>query len=248
MIEVITPFAALVAGLLGSGHCVMMCGGIAGALGYGSAAASCTGASLRFPLLYNLGRVTSYTAAGAVVGAAGSGLAAIGGGPTLRSVLAAAAALVIVVAGLRLAAGSRSFGGFERAGRAIWRRIAPLTRTFLPVTTPGRAFGIGLVWGWLPCGMAYAMLAAAALTGGAWQGATLMALFGIGTLPAMLTLGAGATQLLGPRTRRLGGAVLILLGLASGAAAIATGDAGHVDHAAHAHMRVDAGELPVSPR
>ena len=230
MNEVITPLAALVAGLLGSGHCVMMCGGIAGALGYGSAAASCTGTSMRFPLLYNLGRVTSYAAAGAVVGALGHGLAAIGGGSTLRNILAVAAALVIVVAGLRLAAGTRRFTWFERAGRIIWRRIAPLTRTFLPVTTPERAFGIGLVWGWLPCGMAYAMLTAAALAGGALQGAMLMTLFGIGTLPAMLTLGGGATQLLGPRTRRAGGVVLVLLGFASLIQPVWPDGEGHAQH------------------
>ena len=231
MNEVITPLAALVAGLLGSGHCMMMCGSIAGALSYGGAAAGCTGSSLRYPLLYNFGRVTSYTAAGTAVGALGHGLAAVGGGSTLRTVLSTAAALVIVLVGLKLAGGSRRFGWFERAGSAVWRRIAPLTRAFLPVATPERAFGMGLVWGWLPCGMAYAMLAAAAFAGGALQGAMIMALFGIGTLPAMLTLGAGASQLLGPRTRRAGGIVLVMLGIAS---LVQPAWPGHDAHAHHA--------------
>jgi uncharacterized protein len=245
MNEVFTPLAALVAGLLGSGHCVMMCGSIAGALGYGSALASCAGTSLRFPLLYNLGRVTSYAAAGAVAGALGGGLAAIAGIPSLRAGLAVAAALVIVIAGLKLAAGSRRFGGFERAGRALWRRIAPLTRSFLPVTTPQRAFAMGLVWGWLPCGMAYAMLTAAALAGGAWQGAALMALFGVGTLPAMLTLGAGTTQLLGVRTRRTGGVVLVLLGLGSLVQPVWPDGGGHAHPAQHLHA--ERQEVPRTP-
>lgn len=240
MNEIATPLAALVAGLLGSAHCVLMCGGIAGALGYGSAGSACAGQTLRFPLLYNLGRITSYATAGAVVGGAGGGLLTLLGQPWLRIFFATLAALVIVVAGVKLAAGSRSFGGLDRLGAAAWRRIAPLTRGLFPITTPERAFAMGLAWGWLPCGMAYAMLAAAALSGGAGQGALVMALFGIGTLPAMLALGTGAAGLLGPRTRRAGGVVLVLLGLGSLAIA-AWPDGGHGGHAHHASAGVVRG-------
>jgi hypothetical protein len=217
--EVFPPLAALVAGLLGSTHCVLMCGGIAGALGLGAAPGSaCGGRSLRFPLLHNLGRIVSYTVAGGIAGAFGGGTLALAGLPPLGRVFAALAALVIVIVGLRLATGGRHFGGFDRAGAAAWRRIAPLTQGLFPVTTPARAFGVGLAWGWLPCGMSYAMLAAALLTGGALAGATLMAMFGIGTLPAMLTLTTGAATLLGPATRRIGGAALVVIGLASATA------------------------------
>lgn len=219
MMEAFPPVAALVAGLLGSTHCVLMCGGIAGALGLGTpAGGACSGQSLRFPVLYNLGRITSYTIAGGVVGALGGGTLAIAGLPQLGQAFALLAALVIVVVGLRLATGGRHFGWLDRVGAAAWRRIAPLTRGLFPVTTPARAFGVGLAWGWLPCGISYAMLTAALLTGSALAGASLMAMFGIGTLPAMLTLSTGATKLLRPATRRLGGAVLVVMGLASGAA------------------------------
>lgn len=239
MNEIATPIAALVAGLIGSTHCVLMCGGIAGALGYGSAA--CAGQTLRFPLLYNLGRITSYTAAGAVVGGAGGGLLALLGAPWLRTFFATLAALVIVAAGVRLALGSKGFGRLDRLGAAAWRRIAPATRGLFPVTTPERAFGVGLAWGWLPCGMAYAMLSAAALSGGALSGALVMAMFGLGTLPAMIALGTGAAGLLGPRTRRAGGVLLVLLGLGSLAIAAWPGDAGHGAHAHHASMGVVGG-------
>lgn len=239
MNEIATPLAALVAGLVGSTHCVLMCGGIAGALATGGA--PCPGQTLRFPLLYNLGRVTSYSAAGAVVGSAGGGLLTLLGAPWLRAFFTSLAALVIVVAGVKLALGSRRFGGFDRLGAAAWRRIAPATRGLFPVTTPERAFAVGLAWGWLPCGMAYAMLAAAALTGGALEGALVMAMFGLGTLPAMIALGSGAAGLLGPRTRRAGGVLLVLLGLASVAIAAWPGDSGHAAHAHHASVGVAAG-------
>lgn len=214
MIEALPPVAALVAGLLGSAHCVLMCGGIAGALGLGTRPGGACAGSLRFPLLYNLGRVASYAAAGGIAGALGGGTLALAGLPRLGRVFAALAALVIVIVGARLAGGARHFGWLDRAGAAAWRRIAPLARRFVPVTTPGRAFGAGLVWGWLPCGMSWAMLTAALLAGGALEGATLMAMFGIGTLPAMLTLGAGAGTLLRPATRRAGGVLLVAMGLA----------------------------------
>jgi sulfite exporter TauE/SafE len=237
MIESLTPIAALVAGFLGSSHCVLMCGGIAGALGLGEpAGGACTGRSLRYPVLYNLGRVASYTAAGGIAGALGGGAIALAGLPRLHTAFAVLAAALIVFVGLRLASGARHFGWLDRAGAAAWRRIAPLTRPLLPVTTPVRAFAVGLVWGWLPCGMAYAMLSAAWLTGGAREGATLMAMFGIGTLPAMLALSAGAASLLGPATRRVGGAALVALGLASGAAQLWPGAAAHAQHAGHEQL------------
>jgi sulfite exporter TauE/SafE len=237
LIESLTPFAALVAGLVGSTHCVLMCGGIAGALGLGTQAGhSCGSPSLRHPALYNLGRITSYTVAGGIAGALGGGALAITGLAQLGRVFAALAALVIVIVGLRLAAGARHLGGFDRAGAAAWRRIAPLTAFLFPVSTPARAFGVGLAWGWLPCGMSYAMLAAALLSGSAQSGAMLMAMFGIGTLPAMLALSGGAATLLRPATRRLGGAVLVVLGLASGTVLLWPVDTGRERDGGHDHL------------
>ena len=242
MIESFPAVAALVAGLLASGHCVLMCGGIAGALGLGGQpGGACAGGGLRFPILYNLGRITSYGVAGGIAGAMGGGALALAGLPRLRIVFALLAALVVIVVGVRLALGARHFGWLDRAGTAAWRRIAPLTRGLFPVTTPARAFGVGLAWGWLPCGMAYAMLTAAWLSGGARSGAALMAMFGIGTLPAMLALGAGAAGLLHPATRRLGGAALVVIGLASGAAALWPGAAGHEQHRDHERLHDAAG-------
>jgi hypothetical protein len=238
VIEAFPQVAALIAGLLGSGHCVLMCGGIAGALGLGAPTGSaCANGSLRFPLIYNLGRIASYAAAGGIAGLLGGGAVALAGLPRLHTLFSGLAALLIVAVGIRLAAGGRHFGWLDRWGAAAWRRIAPLTRGLFPVTTPARAFAVGLAWGWMPCGMAYAMLTAAWLTGGALAGAALMLMFGIGTLPAMLALGTGATRLLRPSMRRVGGAALVALGLASGAALLwPAHDAGHGPHAGHEQL------------
>jgi len=245
MMQAFPQLAALIAGLLGSAHCVLMCGGIAGALGLGTQpAGACSGGSLHFPALYNLGRIASYTVAGGIAGALGGGTLAIAGLPQLGRAFAVLAALIIVVVGLRLAAGGRHFGWLDRTGAAAWRRIAPLTRGLFPVTTPARAFGVGLAWGWLPCGMSYAMLTAALLTGSALAGATLMAMFGIGTLPAMIALSGGAATLLRPATRRIGGAVLVAMGLASGATMLWPADGG--DAHLHSHSPVSSGSSGVS--
>jgi sulfite exporter TauE/SafE len=237
MIEPLTPVAALVAGLVGSGHCVLMCGGIAGALELSTRrGGACSGGALRYPCLYNLGRIASYATAGAIAGGLGGGALALANLPRARSAFALLAALVVIVVGLRLAAELRQFGALDRAGAAAWRRIAPLTRGLFPVNTPVRAFGVGLAWGWLPCGMAYAMLAAAWLSGSAFSGAAIMAMFGIGTLPAMLALGGGAARLLGTATRRWGGALLVAIGLASGAIALWPVDTGGTAHGGAGHL------------
>ena len=72
----------------------------------------------------------------------------------------------------------------------MWRRIEPHSRRFLPADSAPRAFGLGMVWGWLPCGMVYAALIAALATADLWHGALLMLAFGLGTLPNLLTIGA----------------------------------------------------------
>lgn len=224
--------AALIAGLLGSAHCAAMCGGIAGALGLSSSAAAArAGRPLLYPLMYNAGRITSYVVAGGIAGSFSGAVTGLGGMPWLRNVFALLAAALIVLVGLRLVAGVQHFAWFDRIGLAVWRRIAPRTRALFPIRTPARAFAAGMVWGWLPCGLAYAMLTTAWLTADPLQASLLMLLFGIGTLPALLALGTGATRLLRPSTQRAGGAVLIAIGILS--AIMALGSVGGV-HAHHA--------------
>jgi sulfite exporter TauE/SafE len=100
----------------------------------------------------------------------------------------------------------------ESAGGRLWRRLQPLARHVLPAYTVPRALGLGLLWGWLPCGMVYAVLLTAAATGSSWQGAAVMAAFGLGTLPSLLALAAFTQRVRAHRrlrSLRVAGAVLI---------------------------------------
>ncbi|WP_028536464.1 sulfite exporter TauE/SafE family protein [Paludibacterium yongneupense] len=191
MIE--TSFWVLfVTGLLGGGHCVGMCGGIVTALTFGLPQGSS-----RWPYLfaYNLGRIASYIAIGALLG----GLAQLGLTPQWarpgQIVLFALANIMIIALGLYLAGLSSAVRLVESAGRPLWRRLQPLAARSLPLRSPWRALGAGAIWGWLPCGLVYSASLSALASGGAMQGALCMAAFGLGTLPNLLAMGAFATTL-----------------------------------------------------
>jgi sulfite exporter TauE/SafE len=100
-------------------------------------------------------------------------------------------------------------------GLALWRRLSPLTRRLLPLNTPARAIAAGMLWGWLPCGLAYAMLIGAWLSASPLDGAALMAAFGLGTAPALI-VGAGVMQALMARgtLRRVAAVGMLTIGIA----------------------------------
>jgi hypothetical protein len=105
----------------------------------------------------------------------------------------------------------------EQAGGSIWRRIEPLGRKLMPVHSPGQALVLGLIWGWLPCGLVYSVLIWAISAGGAIEGAGLMLAFGLGTLPNLLLMGATAAWLgryvRKPAVRQLAGGLVVLFGV-----------------------------------
>ncbi len=213
----VTLLAALIAGVIGSGHCVAMCGGIAGALGLSSrAAADRVGRGFVYPLAYNLGRITSYSLAGAIAGGIGAGVGLLRHADQVRFALQMFAGAWIVAMGLALALRGRGFTWLESAGLAVWRKLSPLLRPLLPINRPHKAFAAGMIWGWLPCGMAYTMLLAAWMSTDALTGAALMFAFGLGTLPALLIAGGAAQAFAGRVTsasaRRVGGFAIAALG------------------------------------
>jgi sulfite exporter TauE/SafE len=176
--------AVFLTGLLGGVHCAGMCGGIVAALaGQGG------GKRLSLHLAYNGGRVLSYALAGALAGAAGSLGLLLDGLLPVQSALYVLANAMLIGLGLYLAGVSSVVAWIERLGLALWRRIQPLTRNLLPADTLPRALALGLLWGWLPCGLVYAVLTTALLTGDALDGAAIMAAFGLGTLPNLLLAG-----------------------------------------------------------
>ena len=206
---------AFTAGLLGSAHCAAMCGGIATALGATRAA----GAPLWLPVVQQLGRVGGYVVVGSLAGALG--LAAGAGFGVLRwaEILRLATALVIVLIGLDLALGggwsARWLRAPERLGGALWRRLAPRLPGWLPAQPVARALLLGVFWGWLPCGLVYTVLLAATVSGSAWRGGSILAAFGLGTLPAMLGLSLAGARFTPrrPGLRRFAGAAIAVCGL-----------------------------------
>lgn len=216
--------AAFMAGLLGSGHCFGMCGGIAGSLGAlsGKGNSGLAGPALQF----NFGRMASYVLlgalAGGVLGIAGDVMALKSVGKWLRALTA----LMVLLIGLRFLIDWRGLDLFERGGAGLWKKVMPLAvRISQRHDSIGR-LGLGLCWGLLPCGLVYTVLLTAASTGSPLSGGATMLAFGMGTLPAMLGLTMAAPALatfLGDRlVRRIVGfsllvlAVWMLLTLAAG--------------------------------
>ena len=186
--------AAFIGGIAGGAHCAGMCGGIVHALC--SAPGSRAGTRrLQYLFAYNAGRIASYVCAGALAGAIGQAGLLTRAAPVLQPVLFALASLMLVALGLYLAGVLPMLARLEVAGARLWRAIQPLTSRLLPVDTLPRALGLGALWGWLPCGMVYAVLLTALAFGSWWQGAAIMFVFGAGTLPNLLGLGLLSKQI-----------------------------------------------------
>ncbi len=180
--------AAWLTGLAGSGgHCLGMCGGIVGALGVGQRPGFGGFAVL---LAAHLGRILSYSAAGALAGLLGAAAVTTLFGAHGLVVLRIAAAVLIGAIGVQLLLGRSLLAPLERAGALVWRRLAPLLKPLLPPRDPLRALAVGALWGWLPCGLVYAQLSVAATAGGPLQGGLVMALFGLGTSVGLTALSA----------------------------------------------------------
>jgi len=208
--------AAFAGGLAGGAHCAGMCGGIVGAL-CGFPGRQDTTSPVRYLLAYNAGRIASYACAGALTGALGQAGLLTRAAPSLQPVIFALASLMLVVLGMYLAGAASVMGRFEAAGAWLWRGIAPWSRHMLPVTSLPRALGLGALWGWMPCGMVYAVLLTALALGSWWQGAAVLLAFGLGTLPNVLGIGLLWRQFRQPRRtsmpRVLAGGVVAAFGV-----------------------------------
>lgn len=180
--------AVFLIGLLGGTHCVSMCGGIVGAL---TVQVQTPGTRPQWPLhlAYNLGRISTYTVLGGAVGAIGSVGLLYDHMLPVQMTLYVLANLMLVALGLYLTGFTRVLAPVERMGHVLWRRVQPLTRRFLPARGVRQAFPLGLLWGFIPCGLTYSVLATALVTGSGARGAGLMLAFGLGTLPNLLLAG-----------------------------------------------------------
>lgn len=206
--------AVFFAGLLGGVHCLGMCGSIVGVF-----AAQVPKNKTRWPfhLAYNSGRLASYAVAGALVGAIGQAGLLLRDQVPVQHLLFALSSLMLIVLGLYLAGIWGMVRRIEQLGGVLWKRIQPLTRGLLPVTSPMRALLLGLLWGWLPCGLVYSVLVTALASGSSQNGALIMLAFGLGTLPNLLAIGmfweSSKRWVQSPRVRMIAGLLVAGFGV-----------------------------------
>ena len=196
-------------GLLGSAHCVGMCGGFAISIGV---EATAWRSNLMRQLCFGFGRIFTYVVLGVVAGYGGRRLMSATTFFNVQAALALLTGTLLIVQGMNTVG---LIGGLRRVWKralSFKRNVAMTTpqdgrsRIALPVcmqqglmrsllTTPGPSgpFLAGVLTGFLPCGLVYAMLALAAAGGSLAGGAAIMAAFGAGTLPMMTAFGLGAS-------------------------------------------------------
>ncbi|MCX9157032.1 sulfite exporter TauE/SafE family protein [Niveibacterium sp. 24ML] len=186
-------FAAFLIGLLGGTHCVGMCGGLVAAL-----TVNLPGAVKRIwpiHLAYNLGRISSYSLFGAVLGAIGATGFLLNRLLPVQMAFYVLANALLVLLGLYLVGITRPLAPIEGLGNSLWRWIRPFGARFVPARSAAAAFPLGLVWGFVPCGLVYSILATALVSGSAARGGMLMLAFGLGTLPNLMVAGLFAARI-----------------------------------------------------
>jgi len=224
-----TPGAALVTGLLaglfGSTHCAAMCGGIMAML-HGQVPRGRD----RLAAGFHAGRLASYLLLGlalTLLGALPRQMLPAAAGPVLRVALG----LLLVSIALYIALPGRLRDVFGDLAAPLTRRVMPLFRHLLPADSWDKAIGLGLLWGLLPCGLLYGVLAAAVLLGDPLATAALVAGFGLGTLPLLLGGGLGLARVRSrirtPWLRGGAAAMMMLTGLLVAAGPWLAGRIGH---------------------
>lgn len=213
-IDWLTLGAALLTGLIGSGHCAVMCGGIA--TGFSAMA---PGASWRYVVEPNLGRILGYGFAGAVAGGFGYAIVDIASLPWLPVALRMVTGVLLLVIAIRLIrpAPRGSAGASVQGG--LWQLLRPVQRRLIPANTSTKRLALGALWGWMPCGLSTTLLTASWMQADARNGALTMLAFGLGTLPVMLPLTWSGLHL---GRRLLKGSSRLLLGGAIAAAGVLT--------------------------
>lgn len=178
-------------GLFSSLHCIGMCGGFISTLMLASSGSNKGNKKkiLTSSFAYNLGRISSYSIAGLIMGLFGFALVELLSKNYVYLILQIIASLILIGIALNILGIFSLSKHLENIGLKLWRYIQPLGKGLLPVDNFGKAFLFGMVWGWLPCGLVYSALLFSLTTGSAINGMLTMLFFGLGTLPTMISAG-----------------------------------------------------------
>ncbi|MFN3624077.1 MAG: sulfite exporter TauE/SafE family protein [Hyphomicrobium sp.] len=197
----LTFLAGILAGLAASLHCVGMCGPIASGLVIALAPNGSAQAALPTLLVAQAGRITSYVIAGALVGLFGTTLYAGLDREIAHNVLRWAAGATLMWIGLSVAGLAPAPTALDSVTRTITERLVRIRLSPQPSYWLW-VYSTGLMWGLLPCGMVFATLFFAMMSGTAQQGAIIMLGFGLGTLPSVTAAALGVASLKGWADRR----------------------------------------------
>lgn len=197
----LTFLAGLLAGVAASLHCAGMCGPIASGLVLALAPHGSAHAPLPTLLVAQAGRVSAYAAAGAVVGLFGTTIYAGLDREVAHTVLRWAAGATLMWIGLSVAGLAPAPSALDSVARFITERLVRIRLSPQPSYWLW-VYATGLMWGLLPCGMVFATLFFAMMSGTAAQGAIIMLGFGLGTLPSVTGAAFGVASLKGWADRR----------------------------------------------
>ncbi len=212
-------FAAFIAGLFGSVHCMGMCGGFVGLIGQQLNPKQKTSflSALPFWLATNGGRLFSYAIAGTIAGTIGGAAVGVFNPKYVQNIGLMLSGSFMVALGLYLAGWWQGLLALEKLGGGLWKRLQPFMSKLLTGSGIKKAALTGVIWGWLPCGLVYSMLIWAMTIATPLGGASIMLAFGAGTLPMLIGMGALSGKLNAIRqnktVRQALGAMIIGFGL-----------------------------------
>jgi len=212
-------------GLLGGAHCIGMCGGIIGAL---TMAVDVNDISRRWLLLllYNIGRILSYV----LIAILFYWLIASVESYFALNFMRYIAGLLLIAMGLYIGNWWRGLVYLEKLGSSLWRFIQPLGKACIPVKKNHQALLLGMLWGWLPCGLIYSALAYSSTASSMLESALIMLSFALGTLPAILLSGLVADRLIALLRNKITRAVMAVLMISFGLWTLAN------NHITHQHV------------
>jgi len=186
----VSYLAALVLGLMGAGHCIGMCGGIINALSFTTSTKKVKKKWVNL-FAYQFGRIMSYSTFGLLGGLMGQQIEHASTMPILKIT----SGVLLILMGLYLSRIWMLLTYLEKFGHRLWSKISPLSKKLLPVRLTRQALLLGVLWGWLPCGLVYSSLGFAITEASPLNSALFMFAFGVGTLPATLLVGTTSLNL-----------------------------------------------------